>query len=52
MNQAIVVILHTMQMTQILKLLKVQPKGILDIGCHHFGPSMAIVFFVHALHLS
>jgi hypothetical protein len=51
MNEAIVVVLHTMQMTQTLKLFQVQPKGILDIGCDHFGPSVAIVFSIHALHL-
>jgi hypothetical protein len=46
MNEAIVVVLHRMQMTQTLKLNRVQPKGIFSIGCDHFGPSVAI-----ALHL-
>ncbi len=51
MNETIVVFLHTMQMNQTWKLIKVKPKGIFDIGCDHFGPNVAIVFFVHALHL-
>jgi hypothetical protein len=38
-------------MTQATSLLEAQAKTILDIGYDHFGPSMAIVLYVHALHL-
>jgi hypothetical protein len=51
MNEAIIVIIHTMQMTQTLKLLEIQPKGILDISCDHLRPRVAIIFSVDALHL-
>jgi hypothetical protein len=44
MNEAIIVILHTMQMTQTLKLLEDQPKGILDISCDHLRPSVPSYF--------
>jgi hypothetical protein len=51
MNETIVIVLHTMQMTQTWKLIKVKPKGIFDIGCDHFGPNVAIIFSICALHL-
>jgi hypothetical protein len=40
-----------MQMTQAMSLFEAQTKTILDIGYDHLGPSMAIVLYVHALHL-
>jgi len=42
---------YVMQMTQAMSLLKAQAKTILDIGYDHLGQGMAIVFYVHALHL-
>jgi hypothetical protein len=51
MDKSIAIILHTMQATQALNLPKVQPKSIFNIGCDHFGPSMAIIFSIHALHM-
>jgi hypothetical protein len=38
-------------MTQVMNLFKTQAKIILDIGCDHLGPNMAIVFFIHSLYL-
>jgi tRNA A22 N-methylase len=38
-------------MTQVMNLLKTQAKIILDIGCDHLGPNMAIVLFIHSLYL-
>jgi hypothetical protein len=43
--------LHTMQVTQIVNLLKIKTKIIFDVGCDDLGPSMAIIPYVHALHL-
>jgi len=38
-------------MTQVTSFAKVKPKTILDIGCDHLAPSMAIILCIHALHL-
>jgi len=43
--------LHTMQVTQIVNLLKVKTKTIFYVGCDDLGLSMAIIPYVHALHL-
>jgi hypothetical protein len=51
MDKSFAIILHTMQMTQASNLPKAQSKYILNIGCDHFGPSVAIVFSIHALHM-
>jgi hypothetical protein len=45
------IILHTPQMTQATSLPQVQPKQIFYISCDQLTPSMAIILFVHALHL-
>jgi hypothetical protein len=51
MDKSFAIILHTMQMTQASNLPKIQSKHIFNIGCNHFGPSVAIVFSIHALHM-
>jgi hypothetical protein len=45
------IILHRTQMTQVMNLPKTKPKTIFDIGCDLFALSMAIVLYIHALHL-
>jgi hypothetical protein len=40
-----------MQVTQATSLLEAKPKNIFDIICDPFAPSMAIILFIHALHL-
>jgi hypothetical protein len=40
-----------MQVTQATSLLEAKPKNIFDIICDPFTPSMAIILFIHALHL-
>jgi len=37
--------------TQAMSLPKIKPKQIFFVGCDQLTPSMAIVLFVHALHL-
>jgi hypothetical protein len=51
MHKVLTIILHTMQMTQAMSLLETKPKIVFDIGCDHLSPSMAMVLFIHALHL-
>jgi hypothetical protein len=51
MDETITIKLHIMQVTQTMILFEAKAKTILDIGCDHLGPSMAIILFVHALHL-
>jgi hypothetical protein len=50
-QEAIVVILCTTQVTQIVNLHEVQAKTIIEIGHHHLQLSIVILFSIHALHL-
>jgi hypothetical protein len=38
-------------MTQATSFFEVKAKTILDIGCDHLAPNMAIILSIHALHL-
>jgi hypothetical protein len=49
--EAIVVDFHTMQVIQIVNFFETKAKTIFDVGCDHFGPSMAIILSIHALHI-
>jgi hypothetical protein len=51
MNEGIVVCLNITQMPQIANLPKTKTKIIFDIGYDDLGPNVAIILFVHALHL-
>jgi hypothetical protein len=51
MNQGAVVCLDTTQVPQIASLPKAKTKIIFDIGCDDLGPNVAIILFVHVLHL-
>jgi hypothetical protein len=50
-HKVLTFILHTLQVTQATSLPKAKPKQKIYIGCDQLTPSMAIVLFVHALHL-
>jgi hypothetical protein len=50
MHKVLTIILHTIQVTQAKKILKVSPKIVFNIVGDHLTPIMAIIFFVHALH--
>jgi hypothetical protein len=50
-HKVLIIIMDTTQVTQATSLLEAKPKTIFDIGCDHLAPNMAIVLFVHALHL-
>jgi hypothetical protein len=43
--------MKTPQVIQTTSFLEVKLKIILNIGCDHLAPRMAIIFSVHALHL-
>jgi hypothetical protein len=43
--------MQTPQVTQAMSFFEVKLKIILDIGCDHLAPRMAIIFSIHALHL-
>jgi hypothetical protein len=51
MDKLIIVSLDIKQMTQTMNFLEIEAKSIFDIGCDDLGPSVAIIFFIHALHL-
>jgi hypothetical protein len=51
MHKVLTIILHTPQVTQAMSLLEAKPKWIFYIGCDQLTPSMAIILFIHALHL-
>jgi len=51
MNQGVTVCFNTTQMPQIMSIPKTKTKIIFDIGCDDLGPNVAIIFFVHVLHL-
>jgi hypothetical protein len=50
-HEIFTIIMKTPQMTQVTSFAEVKPKTILDIGCDHLAPSMAIILCIHALHL-
>jgi hypothetical protein len=50
-HKVLIIVLQTLQMTQAMNFSKAKLKIILDIGCDHFTPNMAIIFFMYALHL-
>jgi len=50
-HKVIIVILETLQVTQAKSFLEVKPKIVLNIGCDHLTPNMAIILSIHALHL-
>jgi hypothetical protein len=45
------IIMKTPQVTQVTNFLETKPRTILNIGCDHLAPSMAIILYIHALHL-
>jgi len=51
MHTVLIIIMHTMQVTQATILLEAKPKTIFDSGCDQLAPNMAIILFVLALHL-
>jgi len=51
MNEGIVVCLNITQMPQIANLPKAKTKIIFHIGYDDLEPNVAIILFVHALHL-
>ncbi len=50
-HKALTIILYTMYLTQIANLLETKTKTVIDIGCDHLAPNVAIVVFILALHL-
>jgi hypothetical protein len=50
-HKVFTVVMQTPQVTQAMSFFEVKFKTILDIGCDHLAPRMAIIFSVHALHL-
>jgi hypothetical protein len=50
-HKVLIVVMQTPQVTQATSFLEAQVKIILDIGCDHLAPSMAIILSIHALHL-
>jgi hypothetical protein len=50
-HKVFIVIMQTPQVTQATSFPKAHTKIILDIGCDHLAPSMAIILSIHALHL-
>jgi hypothetical protein len=51
MNQGATVCLNTTQMPQIVSIPKAKTKIIFDIGYDDLRPNVAIILFVHVLHL-
>jgi hypothetical protein len=51
MHKIFIISLHTPQVTQTTSLPKTKPKWFFYIHCDQLTPSMAIILFVHALHL-
>jgi hypothetical protein len=50
-HKVFIVILHTMQVTQAMNLLKAKPKTVFDINYDDLAPRMAIILSIHALNL-
>jgi hypothetical protein len=50
-HKIFIILMQTLQMTQATSFPKAKPKTIIDIGYDHFTPSMAVILFIHALHL-
>jgi hypothetical protein len=50
-QEKIVVIMHTIQVTQTVNLHEVQAKTIIEIGCDHLRLNIIILFFIHTLHM-
>jgi hypothetical protein len=50
MDEAIVIDMHTTQVTQTLSLLGTETETIFNIGCDHLRPNMVIILFFHVLH--
>jgi hypothetical protein len=46
MDEAIIIDMHTTQVTQTLNLLGTKTKIIFNIGCDHLRPSMAIILSI------
>jgi hypothetical protein len=51
LHKVLIVVLHTMQVTQATSLSKAKPKNVFDINCDDLAPSMAIIISIHALNL-
>jgi len=50
-HKLLIVVLHTMQVTQAMSLLKDKPKTVFDITYDDLAPRMAIILSIHALNL-
>jgi hypothetical protein len=50
-HKVLTLVMQALQVTQATSFPEAKPKTILDIGCDHLTPSMAIILSIYALHL-
>jgi hypothetical protein len=50
-NKVFTIVMQKPQVTQATSFPEAKPKIILNIGCDHLAPSMAIIFSIHTLNL-
>jgi len=50
-HKNLAIVLHTMYLTQIANLPKTETKTVIDTGCDHLAPNVAIILFILTFHL-